>query len=120
MPGLRDPWGLVVNEGMASGLPVLVSRGCGAAGTLVHEGENGWTFEAGDSAALTGCMVRLSCMSATERGVMGRRSKEIISEWPLRRFSAGVMEAVKIPRRAPAGFISCLATRYWRGRVSIN
>ena len=37
-PAHEEPWGLVVNEAMASGLPVLVSRRCGCAGDLVAEG----------------------------------------------------------------------------------
>src|SRR5206468_501416 len=33
-----EPWGLVVNEAMAAGLPVLVSARCGCAWDLVEEG----------------------------------------------------------------------------------
>src|ERR1035441_2045622 len=40
-----EQWGLVVNEAMASGLPVLVSNRCGCATDLVQEGSNGFTFE---------------------------------------------------------------------------
>jgi 1,2-diacylglycerol 3-alpha-glucosyltransferase len=40
-----EQWGLVVNEAMASGLPVAVSRRCGSAEMLVVEGENGVTFD---------------------------------------------------------------------------
>ena len=40
-----EQWGLVVNEAMASGLPVLVSNRCGCAQDLVKEGVNGFTFD---------------------------------------------------------------------------
>ena len=40
-----EQWGLVVNEAMASGLPVLVSDRCGCAADLVQEGRNGFTFD---------------------------------------------------------------------------
>ncbi|MYM76010.1 glycosyltransferase [Duganella sp. FT134W] len=40
-PSLWDPWGVVVNEACAAGLPVLISPHAGAAGELVREGENG-------------------------------------------------------------------------------
>ena len=43
-PTLADTWGLVVNEAMASGLPVLGSVYSQAVEMLVSEGENGWTF----------------------------------------------------------------------------
>lgn len=44
LPSLSEPWGLVVNEAMVCGLPVLVSDRCGCAEDLVREGENGFTF----------------------------------------------------------------------------
>lgn len=47
-----DQWGLVVNEAMAAGLPVLVSRGCGCAADLIQHGRTGWSFDPADFAAL--------------------------------------------------------------------
>lgn len=44
LPSLSEPWGLVVNEAMACGLPVVVSERCGCAEDLVAGGENGFTF----------------------------------------------------------------------------
>ncbi|MGQ9647603.1 MAG: glycosyltransferase family 4 protein [Thermodesulfobacteriota bacterium] len=119
-PSLSDPWGLVVNEGMASGLPVIVSRGCGAAKTLVQEGENGWTFEPGDDEALTKLMVQASSLSLDCLKEMGRKSQSIVSEWSLDRFADGVLKAIEIPRRPPAGFISDALTRLWKGQIKIN
>jgi len=52
LPSSSDQWGLVVNEAMAAGLPVLVSSRCGCSADLVHEGENGFTFNPDDPAAL--------------------------------------------------------------------
>jgi len=43
-PTLADEWGLVVNEAMASGLPVLGSKYSQAVEELVKDGKNGWTF----------------------------------------------------------------------------
>ena len=45
LPSFREPWGLVVNEAMASGLPVMVSSACGCAEDLVHDGQNGFIFD---------------------------------------------------------------------------
>ena len=45
LPSTREPWGLVVNEAMASGLPVIVSSRCGCADDLVAPGENGFMFD---------------------------------------------------------------------------
>lgn len=43
-PTLADEWGLVVNEGMAAGLPILGSIYSQAVEDLVEEGRHGWTF----------------------------------------------------------------------------
>ena len=120
VPSIIDPWGLVVNEGMASGLPVIVSKGCGAAKTLVREGENGWTFEPGDDETLTNLMIRVSSLSSDALKEMGRKSQSIVSEWSLDRFADGVLKAVEIPRRPPAGPISNILTKLWKGRVTVN
>jgi glycosyltransferase involved in cell wall biosynthesis len=57
----REPWGLVINEAMNRGLPVIASDAVGAfAGGLVRDGVNGLVFEAGDSDALAHAIVRLA------------------------------------------------------------
>jgi glycosyltransferase involved in cell wall biosynthesis len=45
-PTLADEWGLVVNEALASGMPVLGSLYSQAVAELVKDGVNGWTFSA--------------------------------------------------------------------------
>lgn len=120
VPSTTEPWGLVVNEAMASGLPVIVSTGCGAAKTLVHEGENGWTFEPYDIQKLADIMLMTSGLPVELLDNMGKKSRQIISEWSLDRFTDGVMKAVEIPRRPAAGIISNIITRFWKGRVRIN
>lgn len=45
LPSLRDEWGLVVNEALASGLPVLGSIYSQAVEELVEEGRTGWVFD---------------------------------------------------------------------------
>ena len=55
-----EQWGLVVNEAMASGLPVLVSNRCGCARDLVQEGVNGFTFDPYDVEQLAQLMVKIS------------------------------------------------------------
>jgi glycosyltransferase involved in cell wall biosynthesis len=116
-PSESDPWGLVVNEAMASGAPVLVSRGCGCAGSLVREAENGWTFAPGDTQALSALMFRMSLLAPETIEKMGRRSKELIDNWSLDRFTDGIISALDIPRRPPAGIVADFLTNYWKGRV---
>ncbi len=120
VPSLLDPWGLVVNEGLAAGLPVLVSTGCGAAATLVVQAENGWTFAPEDAGELAALMARVSGLTGEALRRMGARSQELIADWSLERFADGVLGALNLPRRKPGGALAHLATRLWKGRVSIN
>lgn len=120
VPSLLDPWGLVVNEGLASGLPVLVSRGCGAARTLVREGGNGWSFVPEDADFLASLMRIMSALPDDALKLMGEKSRGIIADWSLDRFADGVVQALSLPRRKPAGLLANLTTKLWKGRVAIN
>ena len=73
-------WGLVVNEAMASGLPVLVSRQCGCAEDLVHDGRNGYAFDPDDRDALAGMMLKVSTDDELRRR-MGTASAEMIEAY---------------------------------------
>ncbi len=53
LPTHSDPWGLVVNEAMASGLPVLVSEVAGCAADLVEDGKNGFVIPPNDANRLS-------------------------------------------------------------------
>lgn len=108
-----EQWGLVVNEAMASGLPVLVSNRCGCALDLVQEGVNGYTFDPCDAEQLAELMLRISARNFPLSG-FGLTSREIIAEWGPERFAHGLQQAVdvafktKIPR---AGLVDRLLLR---------
>ncbi|MGR3809823.1 glycosyltransferase family 4 protein [Jiulongibacter sp. NS-SX5] len=46
LPSYSEPWGLVTNEAMVCGKPVIVSSKCGSSKDLVINGKNGFTFDA--------------------------------------------------------------------------
>lgn len=98
LPSTSEQWGLVVNEAMAAGLPVLVSNACGAAEELVVEGQNGFTFDPLDVRGLAELLTRMSAPS-TDRAAMIRRSTEIVARWAPGRFGAGMVEAMKMGDR---------------------
>jgi glycosyltransferase involved in cell wall biosynthesis len=62
-----EQWGLVVNEAMASGLPVLVSNRCGCATDLVKDGVNGFTFDPFNVEELAELMLRMWSMECGVR-----------------------------------------------------
>jgi glycosyltransferase involved in cell wall biosynthesis len=56
VPSRSESWGVVVNEALACGCPVIVSDAVGAADDLVRDGVNGTVFPAGDVAALAAAL----------------------------------------------------------------
>lgn len=95
-----EQWGLVVNEAMASGLPVLVSNRCGCARNLVHEGINGYTFDPHDTKQMAEIMARVSSPQFSISD-FGAASARIIAEWGPNRFATGLSQAVKAALAAP-------------------
>jgi len=59
LPSISEPWGLVVNEALAHGCPVVVSHRCGCVPELVIDGISGYVFKASDIDDLTSKMLRI-------------------------------------------------------------
>jgi len=118
LPSAVETWGLVANEAMASQLPVIISKGCGAGRALVEEGKNGRTFDVGDSKALSQYMLELTRLPADRLYEMGVRSKDIIAKFSLDTFADSVIAAASVPRREPGSLQAKLLTRFWNGRIS--
>ncbi|QVL33775.1 glycosyltransferase family 4 protein [Telmatocola sphagniphila] len=100
-----EQWGLVVNEAMAAGLPVLVSNICGCAPDLVREGENGFQFSPQEVNPLAHQLQRLATDEEL-RQKMGERSREIIAQWSPAQFSQSLWQAAECAASRPAPGIS--------------
>ncbi len=100
LPSTREPWGLVVNEAMAADLPVLVSHRCGCREDLLAEGENGYSFDPNDGAALTGLLHTIEQLPPERRGLMGLRSSEIIAGYTPLDFGRAIASIVRRDDRA--------------------
>lgn len=80
LPSLSESWGLTVNEAMACGLPVLVSRRCGCLPELCKSGVNGYDFDPYDTEEITRLMFRMSDGDEDLRP-MGEAGRRIISDF---------------------------------------
>lgn len=77
LPSSDEPWGLVVNEAMAAGLPVIVSTNCGCSYDLIDE--NGYIFSTGNIEDLKKSIEILEINNSYEE--FGLKSIEIIKKW---------------------------------------
>jgi 1,2-diacylglycerol 3-alpha-glucosyltransferase len=100
LPSLSEPWGLVVNEAAASGLPLLVSSRAGCSTTLVPEppGTTGSRFNPTDVEEMATKLAWMAATSAEDRQAMSLRAAEIVSSWGPDRFASGTMEALEYAR----------------------
>lgn len=90
-PALEEPWGLVLNEAMASGLPVLSSRNVGAAEELVREGQTGFLFDPENPGEIAACLGKMADMAPQCRFEMGLAARKMVEDKvPLRAFGAGL------------------------------
>jgi glycosyltransferase involved in cell wall biosynthesis len=92
LPSRHDGWGVVVNEALGAGLPIIVSNAVGAGRDLVRHGVNGFITPSEDVAALADAFLRLAADDAL-RAQMGQESRDMATSW-------GIDEGVRRWRHA--------------------
>jgi glycosyltransferase involved in cell wall biosynthesis len=92
-PSVSDPWGLVLNEAMAAGLPVVASSAAGAVADLVQHGRNGFVVDPWDAGALRDSLSAL-IEDPSGRIRMGRASSAMIEAFSPQAWANGMREAV--------------------------
>jgi glycosyltransferase involved in cell wall biosynthesis len=99
LPSRRAGWGVVVNQALGSGLPVICSDGVGAAHDLITSGKNGLVVPAGDPAALATAMQELA-LSAPLRARLGQAATltaETLSPERAAAFWADLADQLSVP-----------------------
>ena len=92
-PTRSDPWGLVLNEAMLAGLPIICSSAAGAVDDLVKPEENGFIHEPGD---VTGIVKYICCLLQNKelREQMGERSSQIIANYTPEKMAQSFVKAI--------------------------
>jgi len=95
LPSRSEAWGLVVNEAMNAGRPVIVSDRVGAAPDLIEDGVNGFVYPSGNVNALASLLCQI-LESPTLRAKMGECSLERIASWNFEADRRGLIEALSV------------------------
>ena len=94
LPSTDEPWGLIINEVMNFGLPIITTDQVGAGPDLVKHGENGFIYPVGDVEKLSNCLLKLLNDSGL-RNTMGNRSLTMINKWSYTEDVEGILSALK-------------------------
>ena len=94
-----EQWGLVVNEALASALPVILSDRCGCAPELVNG--NGFTFDPTNEGELTARLLNMASLSDEERKQLGENSYRIAANFAPERFGEGLERAARMAMGVP-------------------
>lgn len=94
LPTYADTWGLVVNEAMACGLPIVLSQAAGCAAELVRENWNGLLVATRDIPSLSQAMQMLA-QQPELCATMGANSANLISHFAPKDWSEGIVRMVE-------------------------
>jgi glycosyltransferase involved in cell wall biosynthesis len=86
LPSTFEPWGVVIHEAAAAGLPIIASYRCGAVTSLVRDGVNGYVVSPRAESIAAG-MMRVAQASGNELRAMSQASSALASLWSPRKLA---------------------------------
>ncbi len=95
LPTLGDEWGVVINEALVAGRPVLGSVHSQAVSELIREGENGWTWDPEEQGSLYKALSRTFCLKPVDLQKMSDVCKTSAAAISPEVVSARVLKALK-------------------------
>ena len=101
LPSMHEPWGVVIQEAAATGLPLICSDACGATVHLLQDNYNGFLVEAGNVENLTCAMIRLSELGQEKLTEMSQRSLELSKQFTPDRWSRTFIAGIRTIKRSP-------------------
>ncbi len=94
VPSVKEPWGLVVNEAMASGTPVIASDCVGASYDLIEVGKTGYVFKSNDQESLAKTLVRFY-ETFSQSGFSSDYIRSKVSAFNIENSASGFVEALR-------------------------
>jgi glycosyltransferase involved in cell wall biosynthesis len=94
LPSRSEPWGMVLNEAAAAGLPLVATEAVGAAHDLIEPGVNGFRVPVEDPAALAEVLRALASDEDLRRRA-GERSRVLAERFRPELWAAAVVSAAR-------------------------
>ena len=106
-----EPYGVVVHEAAAAGLPILCAEFAGAAPGMVQDGNNGWLVPSGDLNAWAAAMARMSDAGPERLGTMSDISRAISQRISPAGWALNIHEEIERRKAAGGGRLTSPGTR---------
>ena len=123
LPSLSETWGLVVNEAMAAGLPVLLSNKINSCQSILHEGVNGISFNPLNIMEMAEAIFKYISLDIEAKKAMSSESLNIINSMDYENMGLRLVDAlVKITAKEfkKPGAIAALIINRWYGRYNTS
>ena len=95
LPSQYEPWGVVVQEAAAAGLPLICSDACGAAYHLLQNNFNGLSFRRGSASELAQCFVAISELPEAKRKTWGEAGRQLACQFTPPRWAQTLVYAAE-------------------------
>jgi glycosyltransferase involved in cell wall biosynthesis len=123
LPSMSESWGLVVNEALAAGLPVLLSNEINASRSLLEEGVNGYSFNPLSISNMTDKIINYINLDIQEKKNMSDGSLKIIStmsyEGMGNQLLPALFEIINRKNREP-GLLANAVINLWHGKYNTS
>lgn len=116
-----ETWGLVINEALACGCPVIASNRCGAAESLIKDNVNGYVFNPFKIDELVSKMMCIHELSKEQWISMSDNSLRSIERWNTCLFAKSSLDAICFVSKKPnkrTNLLDMLILNFWKGRYN--
>ena len=99
LPTREDIWGLVINEAMAKGLPVITTEKCGAGLELIQNGINGQIVKSDDISAIKDAILFWANQNEKARNRAGEKSLQAIKYYSIERMAKKYWDIIDLEKK---------------------
>lgn len=119
LPSFSETWGLVINESLSCGCPVLASEKCGATSCLIEDGVNGYSFDPYNDQDLLDKMLLIHSMDEIKWGEMSENALLKSKEYSTDLFSNSLLKAIRYvecKNSIRLNILDYFILNFWKGR----